>query len=81
MIRLMHHVMMLLLHLLLRLRLMMVMMMMGMVLARARAATAAGMAQFLLLDALLEMHFGVTLLLIGSGELAAADVAGERFFA
>lgn len=33
----------------------------------------------LLLHALLEVHLGVPLLLVGPGELAAADVAAEGF--
>lgn len=40
-------------------------------------ATAAAARVLFLLYPLLEMDFGVAFLLVGSGELAAADVAGE----
>lgn len=37
------------------------------------------LAHFLFLDALLQMHFSMSFLLVRSGELTAASVALERF--
>lgn len=45
------------------------------------AGVVAAAAVLFLLYPLLEMDLGVAFLLVGSGELAAADVAGEGFLA
>lgn len=55
-----------------------------MVMVTAGAGTTgvvAAAAVFFLLYPLLEVNLGVALLLVGSGKLAAADVAGEGFLA
>uniref|UniRef100_A0A182QLR0 Uncharacterized protein n=1 Tax=Anopheles farauti TaxID=69004 RepID=A0A182QLR0_9DIPT len=48
---------------------------------RPGGAASSTARVFLLLDALLEVHLRVTLLLVRSGELSAADVTRERFLA
>lgn len=49
--------------------------------AGTAGVVAAAAAVLFLLYPLLEMDLGVTFLLVGSGKLATADVAGEGFFA
>lgn len=48
----------------------------------AAAARATALAHFtFFLDALFQMHFGMTLLFIGTGKFSAANVTGERLLA